>query len=127
MASGMKCGSWESRSIRPIIRNDLEVLPRGWGGGLTLLTLPPEDWGESWKHEQAFRRGEATVYHFYREKGRYDMMCLPGRGPRALRQVVVDLYFASRDHAKHRRSYRRTCPGLSLAPATRWSCPPARE
>lgn len=48
---------------------------KGLGGGLTLLTLPPEDWGESWKHEQAFRRGEAAAYHFYRGEGQYDMMC----------------------------------------------------
>lgn len=94
----MKCGSWESRAIRPIIRIVLEVFLRGEGPGegglLTHLTFPPKKWGGSWKCKQAFRTDEAVAEHFYREKDLYDMMCCE-RGPTgtALRckVVVVDL------------------------------------
>lgn len=80
MASGMERCSWgvEIYTTDPSLEMAPEVFLRGWGGGLTRLRLPPEDRWESWKHEQAFRRGEAAAYHFYREKGQYDMMCCQG-------------------------------------------------
>lgn len=66
--------------------------------------------------------------HFYREKDQYDMMCAAREGPTGTQMKWWwTCYFASRDHAKHRRPYRPTCQGLSLAPATRWSCPPVRQ
>lgn len=51
--------------------------------------------------------------HFYREKDQYDMMCAAREGPTGTQMKWWwTCYFASRDHAKHRRCYRPTCPGL---------------
>lgn len=87
-------------------------LSLGAEGQLTRLTFPPKEHGHSWKLIHAFRGGEATRNHPYREKGQYDMIVPAGGSHGRSDGVVVDLDLASRDHAKHRRCLSVSLPRL---------------